>query len=73
MLPEQLDPGNFVSASWLAWQAALKKTKEKLDILNDMLLMLKKGIREGISHSIYRCEKANTKYMNDYDENKESS
>ena len=35
--------------------------------------MLKKGIREGISHSIYRCEKANTKYMNDYDENKESS
>ena len=73
MLPEQLDTGNFVSAPWLAWQAALKKTKEKLDILNDMLLMLKKGIREGISHSIYRCEKANTKYMNDYDENKKSS
>ena len=42
MLPEELDPGNFVSAPWLAWQAALKKTKEKLDILNDMLLMLKK-------------------------------
>ena len=73
MLPEQLDTGNFVSAPWLAWQAVLKKTKEKLDILNDMLLMLKKGIREGISHSIYRCEKANTKYMNDYDENKKSS
>ena len=73
MLPEQLDTGNFVSAPWLAWQAALKKTKEKWDILNDMLLMLKKGIREGISHSIYRCEKANTKYMNDYDENKKSS
>ena len=42
MLPEELDPGSFVSAPWLAWQAALKKTKEKLDILNDMLLMLKK-------------------------------
>ena len=38
-----------------------------------MSLMLKKGIRGGISYSIDRCEKADTKYMTDYDENKESS
>ena len=33
----------------------------------------KKGIREGICHSIYRSAKAIDKYMKDYDKNKESS
>ena len=31
-----------------------------------MLLMLEKGIRGGICHSIYRYAKANDKYMKDY-------
>ena len=37
----------FLSAPGLAWQASLKKTKEKLDLLTDivMLLMVEKGIR----------------------------
>ena len=38
-----------------------------------MLLMLKKCIRRGICHSIYRYPKANNKYMKDYDKNKGSS
>ena len=38
-----------------------------------MLLMVEKGIRGGIGHSIYRYAKANNKYMKDYDKNKESS
>ena len=38
-----------------------------------MLLMVEKGIRGGICHSIYRYAKANDKYMKDYDKNKESS
>ena len=38
-----------------------------------MLLMVEKGIRGGICHSIYRYAKANKKYMKDYDKNKESS
>ena len=38
-----------------------------------MLLMVEKGIREGICHSIYRYAKANNKYIKDYDDNKESS
>ena len=38
-----------------------------------MLLMVEKGIREGICHSIYRYLKTNDKYMNVYDKNKESS
>ena len=69
------DPAKFLSAPGLAWQAALKKTKVKLDLLTDidMLLMVEKGIRGGICHSIYRYAKANNKYMKDYDKNKESS
>ena len=38
----ELDPAKFLSAPGLAWQAALKKTKVKLDLLTniDMLLMV---------------------------------
>ena len=48
-------PAKFLSAPGLARQAALKKTKVKLDLLTDidMLLMVEKGIRGGIYHSIY--------------------
>ena len=38
-----------------------------------MLLMLQKGIRGEICHTIYQYAKANNKYMNDHDKNKESS
>ena len=43
------------TASGLAWQTALKKTKVKSDYLTDydMLLMVEKGIRGGICHSVY--------------------
>ena len=60
--------------SRIAWQPALKKTKVKLDLLTDtdMLLIVEKGIRGGICHSIYRYAKADNKYMKDYDKNKES-
>ena len=71
----ELDPARFISDPGLVWQAALKKKKVKLDLLTDinMPLMVEKGIRGGISHSIYRYAKANNKYMKDYDTNKESS
>ena len=50
-------------------------TKIKLDLLTyiDMLLMVDKGMRGEICHSIYQYAKANNKYMKDYDKNKESS
>ena len=43
----EINPGKLLSAPGLAWQAALKKTKVKLDLLTDidMLLMVEKGIR----------------------------
>ena len=54
---------------------ALEKTKIILDLLTniDMFLMVEKGIRRGICHSIYWYVKANNKYMKDYDKNKEPS
>ena len=54
---------NFFSAPGSEWQAAIKKAKVKLDFLTDidMLLMVEKGIRRAICHSIYRYAKANNK------------
>ena len=70
-----LDPLKCLSAPGVARQAALKKTEVKLELLTDidMLLMVEKGIRGGICHTIHRYAKANNKYMKQYDKNKESS
>ena len=50
----ELGPARFLTAPGLAWQAALKKTKVKQDLMTDidMLLMAEKGIRGRICHSI---------------------
>ena len=71
----ELDPAHFLSLPGLAWQACLKKTNVKLELLTDydMLLMVEEGIRGGICHSIHRYAKANNKYMKNYNKNKESS
>ena len=65
----ELDPAHFLSLPGLAWQACLKKTNIKLELLTDydMLLMVEEGIRGGICHSIHRHAKANNKYMKNYD------
>ena len=49
----RLDPAHFFTAAGLAWQAHLKKTGVKLELLTnyDMLLMVEKGIRGGILSS----------------------
>ena len=64
----ELDPVKFISAPGLAWQAALKKAKVNLELLIDinMLLIIEKGIREGICAAIQWYAKANKK---DYDKN----
>ena len=71
----ELDPAHFISATELAWQACLKKTGVKLELLTDVdiLLMVEREIRGGICHSIHRHAKANNKYMKNYYENKELS
>ena len=71
----ELDPAHFLSLPGLAWQARLRKTNVKLELLTDydMLLMVEEGIRGGICHMIHRHERANNKYMKNYDKYKESS
>ena len=58
-----LAPAHFWSAP--GWQACLKKTKVKLELLTDiyMLLMVEKGTRGGNCQAIHRYAKANNKYM----------
>ena len=64
----ELDPVYFVSAPGLTWQACLKNTKEKLELLTDydMQMMVKNGITSGI------CQ-ANSKYIKKYNKSIESS
>ena len=60
-----LDRAHYYTAPGLAWDAALKLTGVKLELLSDpdMLLMLEKGIRGGISMISNRYGKANNEYM----------
>ena len=56
----ELDPAHFLSLPGLTWQACLKKTNVKLELLTD-------------NRSIHRYAKVSNKYMKDYDKNIESS
>ena len=59
----ELDWAKVLSAPWLAWQAALKRTrvKSKLSTDIDILFMVEKRIRGRLCHSINRYPKANIK------------
>ena len=50
----ELDPAHFLTAPRLAWQACLKKTGVKLELLTDIdiLLMVEKGIRGGTCQAV---------------------
>ena len=64
-----LDPAFYYTAPGLAWDACLKITKIRLELLYDyeMLMMVEKGIRGGVSMISTRYGKANNPYMKDYD------
>ena len=70
-----LDPSHLLSASGLVWQACLKKTEVKLELLTDinMLLMIEDEIRGGMCQSVHRYAEANNKYMKNYNKSIESS
>ena len=61
----KLDPACYFTSAGFAWDAALKLTKIELDLLydNNMLLMIKHGMRGGVSAIANRYAHANNKYM----------
>ena len=65
----RLDPILYYTAPGLAWDACLKITKVRLELLTDydILMMVEKGIRGGVSMISTRYGKANNPYMKDYD------
>ena len=66
-----LDPLWYYTAPGLAWDAALKISGVKLELLTDpnMYLMVEAGIRGGISTITKRYAKANNPYMGTYNPN----
>ena len=63
----KLDPAHYYTAPGLGWDAALKVTEVELELLSDidMLLMVEKCIRGGVSMISNRYGKSNNKYMDD--------
>ena len=70
-----LDPAHYYTSPGLAWDACLKETGQELQLLHDydMLMMIEKGIRGGITHISKRYAEANNKYMKTYNPDEETS
>ena len=71
----KLDPAHYYTSPGLAWDACLKTTGQNLELLSDydMLMMIEKGIRGGITHISKRYAEANNKYMKNYNPDKETT
>ena len=66
----KLDPCHYFTSPGLSWDAMLKMTNIKLELMTDidMFQFIEKGLRGGISYIASRYGKANSKYMKEYDE-----
>ena len=70
----KLDPCHYFTSPGLSWDAMLKMTDIKLELMTDidMFQFIEKGLRGGISYIANRHGKANNKYMKDYNKDKPS-
>ena len=70
----KLDPCHYFTSPGLSWDAMLKMTNIKLELMTDidMFQFIEKGLRGGISYIANRYSKANNKYIKEYYENKPS-
>ena len=70
MLYYKLDPCHYFTSPGLSWDAMLKMTDIKLELMTDidMFQFIEKGMRGGISYIANRHGKANNKYMKTYDD-----
>ena len=71
----ELDPAQFLTLPNLAWEASLKITSIKLGLFTgqEMLLLIKEGVRVGLTQVLQKYCVANNKYMQSYDKNKRQS
>ena len=66
----KLDPCHYFTSLGLSWDAMLKMTNIKLEVMTDvdMFQFIEKGMCSGVSYIANRYGKANNKYMNKYNE-----
>ena len=67
------DPCHYFTSPGISWDAMLKMTNIKLELMVDIDMFqfhryVEKGMRGGVSYIANRYGKANNKYMNKYDE-----
>ena len=70
----KLDPCHYFTSPGLSWDAMLKMTNIKLELMTDidMYQFIEKGMRGGISYIANRYGEANNKYIKNYDPKKPS-
>ena len=66
----KLDPCHYLTSPSLSWDAMLKMTNIKLELMTDidMFQFIEKGMRGGVNYIANRYGNANNKYMKEYDE-----